>query len=99
MDLRLLDAVDDHYIVAIIPARGGSKSVPKKNIRLIYGHPMIAYSIAAAKLSKQTQRTIVSTDSEEIAEISRRYGAEVPFMRPAEFAQDNSREARHTMVL
>jgi N-acylneuraminate cytidylyltransferase len=90
MDLRLLDAIDDSSCVAIIPARGGSKSVPKKNIRLIYNHPMIAYSIAAAKLSELVQRVIVSTDSEEIAEISKRYGAEVPFLRPEEYAQDDS---------
>lgn len=76
--------------VAIIPARGGSKGVPGKNIRLLGGYPLIAYSIAAAKLSKLVDRTIVSTDSEEIAGISKRFGAEVPFMRPAELAQDKS---------
>ncbi|MCR4275188.1 MAG: acylneuraminate cytidylyltransferase family protein [Candidatus Wolfebacteria bacterium] len=77
-------------IYSIIPARGGSKGVPKKNVRLLGGFPLIAYSIAASKLSKNIQRTIVSTDSEEIAEIAKKYGAEVPFMRPSEFAQDKS---------
>ncbi|HCE45352.1 MAG TPA: cytidylyltransferase [Lentisphaeria bacterium] len=75
---------------AIIPARSGSKGVPGKNIRPLKGHPLIAYSIAAASLSKGIDRVIVSTDSAEIAEISRKYGAEVPFIRPAEFAKDSS---------
>jgi CMP-N,N'-diacetyllegionaminic acid synthase len=75
---------------AIIPARGGSKGVPRKNIRLLKGFPLIAYSIAAAQLSKMTDRVIVSTESSEIAEIAQQYGAEVPFLRPAEYAQDRS---------
>lgn len=90
MDLKLLDYIDSEYCVAIIPARGGSKSVPKKNIRLVYNHPLIAYSIAAGRLSHEIQRVIVSTDSSEIAEISLKYGAEVPFMRPDEYARDDS---------
>jgi N-acylneuraminate cytidylyltransferase len=77
-------------IFAIIPARGGSKGVPKKNIRLLSGHPLIAYSIAVAKLSSWIDRIIVSTDSEEIVEISRFYGAEVPFIRPQTIAGDKS---------
>jgi len=77
-------------IIAIIPARGGSKSIPKKNIVDIGGHPLIAYSIAVAKLSKYISRIIVSTDSQEIANIAKKYGAEVPFLRPKEFAKDNS---------
>jgi N-acylneuraminate cytidylyltransferase len=76
--------------VAIIPARSGSKGVPGKNIRLLGGYPLIAYSIAAAKLSKFIERVIISTDSDEISEISKKYGAEVPFKRPAELAQDKS---------
>ena len=76
--------------VAIIPARGGSKRIPKKNIRDFLGKPMIAYSIHAAKESGLFQRIIVSTDSEEIAEIAREYGAEVPFLRPAELADDHA---------
>ena len=75
---------------AIIPARGGSKGVPKKSIALLCGFPLIAYSIAAAKLSKKIERVIVSTDSEEMAEVARSFGAETPFMRPAEFARDTS---------
>lgn len=86
----MLEAVDEQGIIALIPARGGSKSVPKKNIREFRGHPLIAYSIAAARLSSRIQRVIVSTDSEEIAETAKKYGAEVPFLRPAEYAQDNS---------
>lgn len=79
-------------IIALIPARGGSKSIPKKNIIDLRGYPLIAYSIAAAKLSKFISRVIVSTDSEEIAEISKSYGAEVPFMRPKKYATDNARD-------
>jgi CMP-N-acetylneuraminic acid synthetase len=77
-------------IVAIIPARGGSKGVPGKNIKLLANFPLIAYSIAACKLSKKIDRVIVSTDSPEIVNISKCYGAEIPFMRPAEISQDNS---------
>jgi len=77
-------------IYAIIPARGGSKGVPGKNIKLLKGFPLIAYSIAVAKLSNKINRVIVSTDSLEIAEIAKKFGAEVPFLRPAEFAQDKS---------
>ena len=75
---------------AIIPARGGSKGVPRKNIKLLKGFPLIAYSIAAAKLSEMTNRVIVSTESSKIAEIAQKYGAEVPFLRPPEYAQDRS---------
>lgn len=89
MNIKLLDKID-HTCVALIPARGGSKSVPKKNIRELQNYPLIAYSIAAAKLAENIERVIVSTDSEEIAAIARQYGAEVPFLRPAEYAQDNS---------
>ncbi len=77
-------------ILAIIPARSGSKSVKDKNIRLIDGKPMLAYSIAHAKASKYITRTIVSTDSERYADIAREYGAEVPFMRPAKYATDTA---------
>lgn len=77
-------------VYSIIPARGGSKGVPGKNIKMLCGFPLIAYSIAASKLSKKIQRTIVSTDSQDIADICKKYGAEVPFLRPAEFAQDRS---------
>lgn len=77
-------------IYAIIPARGGSKSVPRKNIKPLGGFPLLAYSIAAAKLSKKIDRIIVSTDNTGIAAVGRKYGAEVPFLRPAEFASDSS---------
>jgi CMP-N-acetylneuraminic acid synthetase len=77
-------------VVALIPARGGSKGVPRKNIIPLGGYPLIAYPIAAALLSKHISRVIVSTDDEEIASVARAFGAEVPFMRPAELAQDNS---------
>ena len=77
-------------IIAAIPARGGSKGVPKKNIKLLKDYPLIAYSIIAAKQSKKIDRVIVSTDSEEIAGIAKKYGAEVPFLRPAGFAGDKS---------
>ena len=77
-------------ILAIIPARGGSKGIPRKNIRDFAGYPLIAYSIHAALTSKYVTRTIVSTDDIEIAEVAKQFGAEVPFLRPAEFADDLS---------
>lgn len=75
-------------VVAIVPARGGSKSIPRKNLRHLGGHPLLAYSIAAGLQSELVDRVIVSTDDEEIAATSRRYGAEVPFLRPATLAGD-----------
>lgn len=77
-------------ILALIPARGGSKGIPRKNIVELGGKPLIAYSIEQALASRLINRVIVSTDDEEIAEISRECGADVPFMRPGEFAQDLS---------
>jgi CMP-N-acetylneuraminic acid synthetase len=77
-------------VLALIPARGGSKSIPRKNIRPFSGHPLIAYSIAAGLAAETVTRVIVSTDDEEIAAISRQYGAETPFLRPAEFSQDQT---------
>jgi YrbI family 3-deoxy-D-manno-octulosonate 8-phosphate phosphatase len=77
-------------ILALIPARGGSKSIPHKNIRPLAGFPLIAYSIAAARQSKLVTRIIVSTDDNEIASIAREFGAQVPFLRPSEFAQDDT---------
>lgn len=76
--------------VALIPARHGSKRVPGKNVRLLNGHPSLAYTIAPALESGVFESVIVSTDSEEIADIARHYGAEVPFLRPAAFASDTS---------
>ena len=75
-------------VLAIIPARGGSKSIPRKNVIDFAGYPLISYSIAAGLAAELVTRVIVSTDDDEIAGISRRYGAEVPFIRPAEHAQD-----------
>jgi YrbI family 3-deoxy-D-manno-octulosonate 8-phosphate phosphatase len=77
-------------VLAIIPARGGSKGIPRKNIRNFSGYPLIAWSIAAAKQSELVTRVIVSTDDEEIAAVARELGAETPFLRPTEFAQDQS---------
>lgn len=79
-------------IISIIPARSGSKGIPKKNIKLLAGYPLIAYSIIASRLSSEIERTIVSTDSQEFADIARSYGAEVPFLRPENISRDNSLE-------
>ena len=76
--------------VAIIPARGGSKRIPGKNIKLFLGKPIIAYSIETTLKAGIFDKVIVSTDSEEIASVAREYGAETPFMRPAELADDFS---------
>jgi N-acylneuraminate cytidylyltransferase len=75
-------------IIAIIPARGGSKRIPGKNIRLLAGKPVIAYTIAAARESGLFCRVVVSTDNLEVAEVARRFGAEVPFLRDANLADD-----------
>ena len=77
-------------VVAIIPARGGSKRIPRKNIKDFCGKPMIAYSIEAALESKLFDKVIVSTDDKEIASIALEYGAEVPFMRPARLSDDHT---------
>ena len=74
--------------LAVIPARGGSKSIPRKNLADVAGRPLIAWVIGAAREAKRLDRVIVSTEDEEIAETARRYGAEVPFVRPAELATD-----------
>jgi len=78
----------NNKVVAIIPARGGSKRIPNKNIKSFAGQPIISYSIKAAKTADLFDRIIVSTDSEEIAEVAKACGAEVPFIRPAELADD-----------
>ena len=77
-------------ILALIPARGGSKGIPRKNIRLFAGYPLIAYTIAAALQAETVTRIIVSTEDEEIAEVARKYGADTPFMRPVELAADQT---------
>lgn len=74
--------------IAVIPARGGSKRIPRKNIKPFHGKPMIAWSIEAAKSSGLFDHIFVSTDDAEIAEVARKWGAEVPFMRPAELSND-----------
>lgn len=100
MDSSILNCIDNNKIYAIIPARSGSKGVKNKNIRLLNGYPMIAYTIAAAKLSKNIDRIIVSTDSPEYAEIAVKYGAETPFLRPVEISGDTSTDLqfmKHTI--
>jgi len=77
-------------IIAIIPARGGSRSIPGKNVASLAGKPLIAHSIEVAKRSRRISRVIVSTDCEQIREISLSFDAEVPFSRPAELAQDDT---------
>ena len=77
-------------ILAIIPARGGSKGIPRKNVMLVGGKPLIAHSILQARNSERINRVLVSTDDEEIAAVAREWGAEVPFVRPSEYAQDLS---------
>lgn len=77
-------------MIAIIPARGNSKGLPGKNIRMLSGKPLIAYTIEAALSAKCISRVVVSTDSNEIAEIAKRYGAEVPFIRPKDLASDTA---------
>lgn len=76
--------------LAVIPARGGSKRIPRKNIKLFCGKPMIAWSIEAALRSACFDRIIVSTDDAEIASVAKNYGAEAPFMRPPELSDDHT---------
>ena len=78
-------------IFGLISARGGSKGLPRKNIKLLSGKPLIAWTIEQALASKYLDRVLVSTDDKKIAEISKKYGAEVPFMRPKELAEDNAK--------
>jgi CMP-N-acetylneuraminic acid synthetase len=88
-------------VLALIPARGGSKSIPRKNIRSFAGRPLIAYSIAAGLAAETVTRIIVSTEDEEIAAMAKGYGAEVPFMRPAEYARDETPDLpvfRHALI-
>jgi N-acylneuraminate cytidylyltransferase len=79
-------------VIAVVPARGGSKGIPRKNLRELAGHPLIAWSIAAAHAAKTVERVIVSTDDAEIAAVARAYGAETPFLRPAALAADDTRD-------
>ncbi|MBW5468696.1 acylneuraminate cytidylyltransferase family protein [Brevibacillus formosus] len=82
--------IQNKSVLAIIPARGGSKGVPRKNIRHLAGKPLIAWTIEEAKKSKYIDRLVVSTEDEEIAEVAKSWGAEVPFVRPSELAQDDT---------
>ncbi len=84
-------------VLAIIPARGGSKGVPGKNIHLLDGHTLIAYAIAAGRNANGIDRLVVSTDSPEIAKIASRYGAETPFLRPAELSGDRATDAGYIL--
>lgn len=81
-------------VVALVPARAGSKGVPDKNIRPLGGHPLIAWTIAACLRSKSIERTIVSTDSREYASLATSLGAEAPFLRPAEISGDNATDTQ-----
>src|SRR4051812_5571583 len=77
-------------IIGAICARGGSKGVPRKNLRALAGRPLIAHTIACARACPELQRVVVSTDDAEIAEAARLHGAEVPFVRPGDLARDDS---------
>lgn len=77
-------------VLAIIPARGGSKSIPRKNIKIFAGYPLIAFSVRAGLAAESVSRVIVSTDDDEIAEIGREFGAEIPFLRPEELSRDDT---------
>ncbi len=79
-------------ILAFIPARSGSKRIPKKNIKLLKGKPLISYTIEVAKKSKYINRIVVSTDSEEIADVAKKFDAEVPFLRPSSISKADSTE-------
>lgn len=81
---------ESHKILAVITARGGSKGIPGKNIKLLGGKPLLVYTIEAAKQSRLLTHTILSTDDEKIAAVGREHGIEVPFLRPAELAQDDT---------
>jgi len=82
-------------VLALIPARGGSKSVPRKNVREVGGRPLIAWSIEQARRAARIDRVVVTTDDAEIADVARRWGAEVPFVRPPEIAADLSTDVEY----
>lgn len=84
------DTSNNHQVLAIIPARGGSKGLPRKNIRDLCGKPLVAYSIEAAKQARNISRVVVSTEDKEIASTSEQFGAEVPCLRPHQIAGDNA---------
>lgn len=82
--------IGQYRVTALIPARGGSKRLPRKNIKLLVDKPLIAWSIETAKASKYIDRVVVSTDDEEIKQVSEQYGAEVPFLRPEHLSNDHA---------
>lgn len=82
--------INNRKVIAVIPARGGSKRLPRKNVLPLKGKPLIAWSIAAGLDSNYVDQVIVSTDCDEIASVARQYGAEIPFMRPANIAGDTA---------
>ncbi|XOQ58575.1 MAG: Acylneuraminate cytidylyltransferase family protein [Clostridium sp.] len=82
--------INNKKVLAIIPARGGSKGIPRKNIKNINGRPLISYSIEEARKSKYIDKLIVSTEDSEIAKISKKFGAEIPFLRPKELSKDTT---------
>jgi CMP-N-acetylneuraminic acid synthetase len=79
-------------VLAVVPARGGSKGIPRKNLLLLGGQPLVAHAVAAARAARLVSRVLCSTDDPEIAEVARLAGAEVPFMRPADLAQDSTED-------
>ena len=82
--------IDGQSVLAIVPARGGSKGIPDKNIRELGGKPLLAWTLEAAKRSRYIDACVVSTDSPQIAEVAKQWGGNVPFMRPAELAKDDT---------
>jgi len=88
--MRVINTDDHMNIIAIIPARGGSKSIPRKNLKPLCGKPLISFIIETARNVPEIDRVIVSTDDDEIAEVSKSLGAEVPFMRPKNLARDET---------
>ena len=83
--------IRDARILAVIPARGGSKGVPRKNLRMVAGRPLIAWTIRAARASSYIDRLIVSSDDAAIIETAQREGCEAPFVRPSELARDETK--------
>ncbi|MCE6855517.1 acylneuraminate cytidylyltransferase family protein, partial [Acinetobacter baumannii] len=82
--------IGQYRVTALIPARGGSKRSPRKNVKLLVDKPLIAWSIEVAKASKYIDHVVVSTDDEEIKQVSEQYGAEVPFLRPEYLSNDHA---------
>jgi CMP-N-acetylneuraminic acid synthetase len=93
---EIINAIKRDSTYAIIPARSGSKGIPHKNVRLLGGYPLIAYSIITAKLVTEIDRIIVTTDSKKYADIARKYGAEIPTLRPFDISQDYSTDFQFT---